>query len=371
MSSAEIDPTANLPYSEKLRLKRRNFEHWVRNILLGIACKLFGRKPTPIDAGEFDKSCKHVLIIRTGKAIGDAVMSTVLISGLRKRFPQCKIDLLLRNNLAGFFREMSEANKVLELHPKFLKSPLKVVQLLRELRSNGYDAVIVCDNPYKSSFTSLLLSLVAKTSHVIGFENEESKRFLTFSVKADRGILMTENLLKLISPFGKEDECILPKLKGAYDQAVANGVLIFIPNHWRKSSPLETFLKISERLAQQGIKVSLAFGPGDERYRSPEVQNVLKNSGQKVTHIPPTSLVEFVQSIRSHSLFISNDCGPYHTAVASGIPVVGLFLTKDAVIDFGYKSDRVKNIQDQGDEAVNVSNVVEATLSLIRVRQPV
>ncbi len=353
--STPTDPTANLAWSQKIRLLRRRFEHHSRNLLLILFRTVCGRALSSRNEKSLPKTpeeralVKKILIIRTGRALGDAVMSLVLIPECRQFFPHATIDLLLRDNISPLFKETENIDNVLELHPRFLKWPAATGQLLSMLRTKRYDLAIACDNPYKSSFTTLCLSVWTGAPWRLGFENEESHSFLNLRVSAQRGEKMVTNLRRLLVPFGKDRGkaaySILPRLvlpshylaeADTLLRLNSKPVLIFIPSHWRKSWPLDSFLRVAKVLTENQHHVVLAFGPGDHRGKEISVQAWLQKSEGRGQVLPPKKLIGFAAVLARSRLFISNDCGPYHIAVAVGTPCIGIFLSEDALRDFGY-----------------------------------
>lgn len=352
---SETDPTARLPWRQRVRLWRRHWEHRVRNQLLsflrGVITAWSGRRapPPPASSAADRNRIRNILIIRTGKAIGDAVLSLVLIPECRRLFPSARVNLLLRDHVAPLFSEGTGADAVLELHPRFLRWPLATGRLLAALRRQRYDMVIVCDQPLKSSFTALCLALWTGAAWRVGFENEESRPFLTVRVPARARGPIVQHLLGLLSSFGKPRNEILPRLEPSSrwrkksDGILGDGagpVLIFIPDHWRKSWPMEAFLRLAAEITSRQQRVLLAFGPADLRGADPSVQEWIRTSKGLGSVLPPQSLPLFAAILARCRLFISNDCGPYHIAVAVGAPCVAAFVTREALEDFGYQSAR-------------------------------
>jgi len=343
-----------LSWPEKIRLSRRRWEHRIRNLLLKFVGAVWRRtRASENSRHSFNpenvrSSVKRILIIRTGRAIGDAVMSLVLIPTCRRLFPKAGVHLLLRDNVSLPFIKGAGADAVLELHPRFLKWPIATWRLLLVLRRNRYDLVVACDNPYKSSFTTICLGLFTGAPWRLGFENEESRPFLNIATIPRRGEKMVANLLGLFAPFGETPIPTLPRLlpiarfskeADSLLGASSKPILIFIPHHWRKSWPLASFLRIATGLTAHAHRVKLAFGPGDTRNEDPAVQEWLNQSQGCGGILPPQKLDLFTAVIARCRLFISNDCGPYHIAVATGIPCVAAFLSTDALNDFGYERD--------------------------------
>jgi ADP-heptose:LPS heptosyltransferase len=373
----DFDPTANLPLSTKIRLRRRNIEHWMRDRLLALFQKGVKKKQGEIDFKKVRESVRRIVIVRTGKALGDAVMATVLLEECRRIFPVEKLDFLVRENIASLFQDAASVDEVKVFYPKFLKNMGGFLSAIRSLRKARYDLVILCDPPTKSSFTALCLGVWTGAPYLLGFDNEESRGVINMPIVPAANAPMVQNLLKLLSPFGEVSGDRLPVLKPSSSSSVkaedelkkmtsprSESVLIFIPHHWRKSSPLEDFLKIGSVLSDAGYSVLLSFGPGDERAESHEVMRCVQRSNGQMTVLLPRPLPVFAAVIQRCRLFISNDCGPYHVAAALGVPALGIFLTPEAMRDFGYQSERcVSVLADDGQRIID--RVVQESMKLL------
>ncbi len=113
----------NLPLKVRWRLARRNVEHRLRNRFLDLLRWMFRTSDISspqLSAFGFPKGVRRLLIVRTGRAIGDMVMSLVLIPECRRLFPDARVECLMRDSLLPFFKEGAGADEVLEFYPRFL-----------------------------------------------------------------------------------------------------------------------------------------------------------------------------------------------------------------------------------------------------------
>jgi len=90
----------------------------------------------------------------------------------------------------------------------------------------------------------------------------------------------------------------------------------------------ENFLKLaSELTAENGImagaKIVVFGAPGEEAQAMPVVQNLPPE--QVINFVGQTTPLQAAELLSYCSLFVGNDSGLMHTAVAVGIPTVGLF----------------------------------------------
>jgi heptosyltransferase-1 len=113
----------------------------------------------------------------------------------------------------------------------------------------------------------------------------------------------------------------IPKIEFPYDAAVekncedrlqdiGNFALLNPGAGWgAKRWPAERYGDVARRLAVDGVKSLINFGPGEE----PLMRGI------------SCSLTELVALTRCARLFIGGDTGPMHLAAALGIPVVAIF----------------------------------------------
>ena len=367
-----VNSEAHLPWRIRLRLIRRRWEHRGRNLLLALLRWILrnGRQTGKSSGGsELHQEravVQRILIIRTGKPIGDAIMSLALASGCRKLFPNARVDFLLRDNISALFLEGAGIDHVLEWHPRVWKRPGDTFRMFRALRHHRYDLAVACDNPFKSSFTTLFFTLLTDARHRVGFENEESRAFLNLPVAPVRDQHTVFNLMRLLTPFGETASLSLPRLIPSGDAAKEadrllaeppcagrnrpgkggegrllgpdyKPILIFASNHWRKSWPLEPFVRLATEFTRRKYHVLLAFGPGDGRTDHPIVCQWIKQSNGLGRVLPPQKLTVLAAILKRCRLFVANDCGPYHLAVSVGTPCVAAFRIKEGQREFGYE----------------------------------
>ena len=87
-----------------------------------------------------------------------------------------------------------------------------------------------------------------------------------------------------------------------------------------KRWPAERYGEVARRLAENGVRSLINFGPGEEHL----VEAAVAASG--VAARPSRgSLTELIALTRRARLFIGGDTGPMHLAAALGVPVVGIF----------------------------------------------
>jgi heptosyltransferase-1 len=103
---------------------------------------------------------------------------------------------------------------------------------------------------------------------------------------------------------------------GVYDFALLNPGAGWGAKQW----PAERYGEVARRLAEDGVKSLINFGPGEEALMR-AVESASKGAATGVF----SSLTELIDLTRRARLFIGGDTGPMHLAAALGVPVVAIF----------------------------------------------
>jgi ADP-heptose:LPS heptosyltransferase len=91
----------------------------------------------------------------------------------------------------------------------------------------------------------------------------------------------------------------------------------------------------------------------------------MQRSNGQMAVLHPRPLPVFAGIIAKCSLFVSNDCGPYHVAVSLGVPALGIFLTPEAMRDFGYKRDRCTSVLLDNSRGI-IDLIVRESMNLLK-----
>lgn len=93
-----------------------------------------------------------------------------------------------------------------------------------------------------------------------------------------------------------------------------------------KDLPVETLAEVARGLAEDGLRTTVAWGPG-EIDRARAVVELCPNA----VLAPPTSILELAGLFARAAVVVGGDTGPVHLAASLGTPTVAVFLTTDAV----------------------------------------
>jgi len=99
-----------------------------------------------------------------------------------------------------------------------------------------------------------------------------------------------------------------------------------------KRWPEKYFAELAEKLRAQNIQVLITQGPGEDAI----VAAVRRQCSAHVVPLPVLSLRRLASVLQRLNVFVSNDCGVMHLAVAVGTSTVGLFGPSQPEIWFPY-----------------------------------
>lgn len=171
----------------------KQIEVWFRRLVLHALEWIFHRhNPIP---DQLDYNTCKVLFIRQDR-IGDVLISTPLLSLLKKHYPRIQLDILLgRNNYSVLEHEPM-------IHRRWLykKALWEIIRLIKELRGERYDFIVdLTDN---ASTTSTIFCLLGHAKWNIGIQKENSFAYdVSVPMLSRRDIHIVERIAQLLVPF--------------------------------------------------------------------------------------------------------------------------------------------------------------------------
>lgn len=276
--------------------------------------------------------------------IGNLLMLTPALSALKSAVPDIKITALVLGSAKDVLAHNSDVDEII-LYPSN-RNFLSRLRFLSKLRKNGYDACFYA-YPNVSIMSAIFLFLITGNRRV-NFEYPflwwRKCRFLnSVSVPANPAQHDVEKNLSLIEACGiaiNWKKSMQMRFNTTFEEKRAAQRLLRTrkrgetligfhmgANDRVKLWPTDNFIQVMERLLGHGKVRILIVGGAQEaklikyfRPRHPE---------KTIITIGKTSLGETAALIRECDLFVTNDSGPMHIAVAMGTRVVGIFLSSD------------------------------------------
>lgn len=277
-----------------------------------------------------EKIFKKILIIQL-RQIGDILLTTPAIKVLKEKYPQSHIAFLTEP--MGY--EILEGNPYLDeiiiSKDRRIKSKVK---LIKKIRKRRFDLVF----DFLGSCSTALISYFSKAKYRIGFDLRYRGRLYNYRVKREGLAEYTVNtrlrLLKSlgIEPLEKKLDFFIPEkaerkvalfLK---DKEISKKDLIItiapLSRRQARAWEKEKFAELADRLSKEyKAKIIFIWGPGERE----EIEKIISLMKEKPIISFKTSLKEVAALIKLSDLFISNDNGPMHIAVAVKTPTLTIY----------------------------------------------
>jgi ADP-heptose:LPS heptosyltransferase len=289
---------------------------------------------TPLDCG----AVRRVLIVRQDSRLGNLLLLTPLLKGLRAAFPASETDLLVSDAYGEVLRHNPNVHEQFVL-PKemFWPDPTLPVRLLRNLRAKGYDVAFDASAMHAFSLSSAVITALSGARRTVGFDRGDARVFLNEPVRQPP-LPLHETQIQLCllrhlvavgmeGPESARPECHLGGEERAEGRKLwtswgldADSVALFVGARAEKRWPMEGFLGLAERLCAGGRRCVLFGGPAERS----GFQGLGLPAGALLA--PPLPLRRFAAVLAQARAVVTADTGPMHLAVALGVPTVELFL---------------------------------------------
>lgn len=286
-------------------------------------------------AADFSEvSAPKILVIQTA-FLGDAVLTTPLVTALHERYPKSSLSLLCTPEVAEVFNGHPGISELIVFDKRGAHHSFRSKWVIaQDLRKRAFDLAVI---PHRS-LTSALLAALAGIPRRIGFSSSQGRWLLTERVPFQWGVHDVDRNLSLLKPLGgavsspglwlRPEVAAVDAIQKRLEQVgVSEGTLVLGINAgsvWATKRWLpERFAAVADRAIRElGAKVIFVGGPKDV----PVVERVVNAMKEKpVNWAGATSLSELIAVIFRCSLFLTNDSGPLHIAVAAKVPTVALF----------------------------------------------
>jgi len=282
---------------------------------------------------------KRILIIQTA-FLGDVILSTPVISELKRLFPNAEIDTLVKKGNESILRNNPHLNSLITFDKSGGKySAMRI--LIRNIRKRKYDLVI---NLHRFGSSGILTALSgAKKKY--GFKKNPFSIFFTkkFEHIIGDGTHEIERNLSIIKEFGAV-ETKRPELYPTWEQFERvkayqmETYFCFAPaSVWfTKQLPKEKWIELIKKKSAEG-RIILVGGKEDRDLcekiiAGSELTNVINLAG-KLTLLESAALMG-----KAKRNFV-NDSGPLHLSSAMNAPVTAFFCSTIPAFGFGPLSE--------------------------------
>lgn len=282
----------------------------------------------------------RTLIIRFS-SVGDVVLSSLLVRTLRRRFPGCQIDYLVKAEYAELVQHSPFLSRVIEFPTGGTVRDL--LRLRRTIRAEGYDLII----DIHDSLRSRLLS--AGAQKVVRIHKRRIARSVLIAFKLDiyrffgGAPSVAYRYLEPVQQYGIVDDgqgldLFLPTEASAKPDDLLRNAGISQPKlviglcpsarHATKIWPAERYAELATRLVRDTGAAILLLGADEDRVRCANIEEQIRSnvSDARLLNLAGLlSLLETAAAIDRCIAVVSNDSGLMHIAAARKRKVLAIF----------------------------------------------
>jgi len=273
-----------------------------------------------------------VVVLRLS-SVGDIVLTEPVVAALHEAYPAATIGFVVKRR----FRDLVASHPAIgRVHELDTQQRGGTTSLTAELRDAGYSAVVDLHRNMRTSRIVRSSGVPLRCSYrKRELADAVGVRLLKRPFRARK--LLVRRYLDSLAPLGIEAPTSAPRLYVADSDATAGRALLdrlllgadryaaVVPGSvWAtKRWPAERFAELAARLfSEMGLHVVL-LGSGGERELCGEIAG---RAGRGVTSAAgETTLGETAAVISGAGLFVGNDSGPTHMAMALRVPTVAMF----------------------------------------------
>lgn len=284
------------------------------------------------------KEYKNILVFNPA-FLGDSLITTPLIKGLKYLFPNAKISFSVRPENADLFRNLDFIDEVIVFDKRNTQKGFSgLLKFSKSLSYNNFDLIL---DLHLSIRSSSIFALVKNTT-VIGFSSAVMSFIFTHRVEKKIEFCEVERYLHLLSPLVTDfsldeakkisgnlecyvDPVVFDNTKEYFKTVTPYNKIIGIApgSVWNtKRFPATAFAYIAKKLYNFGYAIALFGGPGDKE-STDEFKDHFKFPFYDFSG--KTSLKELPAIIANLNILIVNDSGLMHIATATNIPNVAIF----------------------------------------------
>ncbi len=276
--------------------------------------------------------------------MGSIVLSSPMLRALKRKHPQAKIAFLTFSKNRSIVERLGLADHVYILRTDSLfRFCIDVLKTVLAMRREHYDVTI--DMEFFAKFSTIMTHLSGSPVR-IGYFLRQIWRgdLLTHQVYYNHFKHITEIFAALVAPLdvpvddhSLERPAVSPvedvkaaELLAQYGIRSDELIIVFNVNASELSMerrwPTQNFRILAEALLSKlQVKILFIGGDGDAPYVNSITDGLRRFNGRAINICGKTGLGELIALISRCGLFVSNDSGPLHLAVACDIPTVSFF----------------------------------------------
>lgn len=294
---------------------------------------------------------KKILVIQTA-SIGDVILMTSVLEKLNQKFPESKIDILIKKENSSLFTQHPFISSLL-LFDKNENKYKNILKLIFQIRDEKYDLII----NLQRFFSSGLITVFGGAKQTRGFKKNPlsiffSKRF-NHSISLHSKLHEIERNHNIIKDITNSTAAKCKLYPSQHDYAKTSEfktqkyICIAPGSLWQtKQFPKEQWIAFTSQVKTDTLIYYIGgkneFELSEEISQESKHQNSINLCG-KFTLLETTALMEHAY------MNFTNDSAPLHLASSVNAPVVAIFCSTIPEFGFGPLSDYSHIIQTETD----------------------
>jgi ADP-heptose:LPS heptosyltransferase/glycosyltransferase involved in cell wall biosynthesis len=311
---------------------------------------------------------RKILIIKL-RGIGDTILATPLISEIRKNFPKSNVTALVRRSSEKILHKNPDVDEILLYEEKLIG----YIKLVRKLQRMKIDLAL-CPH---ASFRSALLSYLSRSKERVVNNFSGPNYFATVkrpiskipksAIERDldclRSLEIEPHERNTRMYFGEEDK---EKVSHLFRRGKLSVGFSIGASREEKKWNLENFARVIDGLKEKDVQMILFSSSNDER----ESDSLFRMVSSSFNSYKPKSIQELAAGLARCDLYIGNDSGPLHVAVAVGTPTIALFGPENPVEWHPYPDAEKHIVLRKGGEINRIlpEEVLQKALEFLKTR---
>lgn len=285
------------------------------------------------------------ILVAEGGGIGDLIRVLPAIECLKDNFPAASISVLASpeaNEILSLFSKKDIVSEVIDYDLKSRhRGFLNKLFLILSLRKKHFDLIYAPDRG-EGMREEVLMNFLTGVPHRLGFQNGRAGSLNTIKIELEENVPIVKQNLDILRHAGlqvtKEEidlripEKDLLEAKLLIKQLIQGNTAPFITiqpgaswNAGYRCWPLENYIALIKRLTKElQLKVIIIGNTGDMETAGKRILKEVE-SPAIISVMGKTTLAQMAALIKVSNLFLGNDSGPLHIALALKIPSVAIF----------------------------------------------
>jgi heptosyltransferase-2 len=300
------------------------------------------------------------ILVRLPNWLGDLVMSTAFIDALKKVYPECKIDVIVKKGLRDILSYCDNVTEIYEFSKTEFPGLPGAYRFGKMIcKRYKYDIFFCLPN----SFSSAWMGFFTGSKIRIGYKNEFRNFLLTHSYKENKDLHRAEEYVNLLNRFKKIQIPIisvtLKKQPGRSNLLPEGKNLLLNINSEAQSRKMPVELAkrlINEINSKYDFNYILIGNKKDIPYVA-LLESELNSVSSVYNYAGKTDLLDLIKIVSEADYIISTDTGVPHIGNAFSVNTIVLFGAGDEKKTRPYNAKNLKIIRKYGLEcAPCVSN---------------